>query len=91
MTDVLHSNLFSVMKELGLNALKKNGAPENDNGETGPWVMNEYFLLFELNELAGSVNVLYKSIAFSSDTSSLSVTRSLPNESPNPKNMIRNC
>ena len=30
------SNLFSFMKELGLKALKKNGAPENDNGETGP-------------------------------------------------------
>ena len=53
--------------------------------------MNEYFLVFVLKELAGSVNVLYRSIAFSSETSSLSVTKSLPNESPNPKNMILNC
>jgi hypothetical protein len=47
--------------------------------------MNEYFLVFVLKELAGSVNVLYKSIAFSSDTNSLSVTKSLPSERPNPK------
>ncbi len=53
--------------------------------------MNEYFLVFVLKELAGSVNVLYKSIAFSSDTNSLSVTKSLPSESPNPKKIILSC
>lgn len=28
--------LFSFINTSGLNALKKNGDPENDNGETGP-------------------------------------------------------
>src|SRR4029078_2606889 len=85
------SRAFSFMNKTGLNALKKNGEPENDRGETGPWVMNEYFLVLVLKELAGSVNVLYRSIAFSSETNSLNVTKSLPNDSPNPKNMILNC
>src|ERR1043165_6333877 len=53
--------------------------------------MNEYFLVFVLKELAGSVKVLYRSIAFSSEINSRSVTKSLPNDSPNPKNMILNC
>jgi hypothetical protein len=30
------SKLFSFMNTYGLKALKKNGDPENDNGETGP-------------------------------------------------------
>ncbi len=39
-----------------LKALKNKGAPENDSGETGPLVINEYFLEAVLKELAGSVN-----------------------------------
>ena len=30
------SKAFSFMNTTGLNALKKNGEPENDKGETGP-------------------------------------------------------
>ena len=32
----LVSRAFSFMNITGLNALKKNGEPENDKGETGP-------------------------------------------------------
>ena len=39
-------NLFAVKKSSGLlKAVKNNGVPENDKGETGPIVINEYCLL----------------------------------------------
>ena len=49
--------LFSRIKmSVELKALKKRGAPENDNGEIGPLLIKEYFLETVLKELAGSVN-----------------------------------
>lgn len=37
-----------------LKALKKSGLPENDNGLTGPMVMNEYWRLFASKAECGS-------------------------------------
>lgn len=88
-TYVPFSNPFSYINSSDeLNALKNRGAPENDKGETGPLLINEYFLDAILKALAGSVNDWYNCMDFGSDTISLSVMRSLPKDKPNQKKLF---
>jgi len=72
-----------------LNAVKNNGVPAKDSGETGPIVIKEYCLEAGSNALCGSLNDWYSFSAFGSPpTSSFKEKNSLPRARPKPKKKI---